>query len=339
MNVLLTCAGRRNYLIQFFRAALGSRGRVLAADAAAHAPALAEADAAFVLPPLADPCYIDRLLALCAEERVRLLVPLHDGELPLIARHQARFQALGTMPVISSPDVIEICDDKWRTFMFCRANGIATPPTYLTLASARDALTRGEVAFPLILKPRWGSGSAGIASVVAPDELDLAYALAMKRYARCLPAARCTTPPGETILIQEQCSGEEYGLEIVNDLQGRYVCTFAKRKLIMRAGETDRAITVQHCGLEALGARLSDILGHVGPLDCDVFVQGETCTVIEMNPRFGGGYPFAHSAGANLPAALIAWACGETPDPAWFAVTPHVAASKCDRIIVTSNEQ
>lgn len=326
MNVLLTCAGRRNYLIQFFRAALGPDGGVFAADASVHAPALWEADAAFVLPLLDDPDYLDRLLAICREQHVDLLISLNDHELPLIARHRDRFRAVGTLPVISSPTVVETCYDKWRSFMFLEANGIPTAHTYCSLAAARDALASGEITFPLIVKPRWGSGSCGIEQARDDAELTLIHALAMQR-------------AGPSILIQERLGGEEYGLDVINDLEGRYAATLAKRKLVMRSGETDRAITVCHAGLERLGARLSGALGHIGNLDCDVFVSGETCVVLEMNPRFGGGYPFAHAAGANLPAALLAWARGETPDPDWFTITPRMTAAKCDRIVAMSNEQ
>ncbi len=334
MNVLLTCAGRRNYLIQFFREALGPGGKVFATDAAIHAPALREADEAFVLPLLDDPTYIDRLLGICRERRVDLLISLNDHELPLLARHRARFRALGTRPVISSPAIVETCDDKWRSFIFLRTNGIPTPHTCLSLDAAREALAACEMAFPLVLKPRWGSGSAGIEQVEDADELWLAHALAARRYARFVPPEKRAVAADRCILIQERLDGEEYGLDVINDLEGRYAGTLAKRKLIMRSGETDRAITVHHAGLERLGAVLSGALGHIGNLDCDVFVAGDTCTVVEMNPRFGGGYPFAHIAGANLPAALIAWARGETPDPAWLTVAPHITAAKCDRVLV-----
>ena len=118
------------------------------------------------------------------------------------------------------------------------------------------------------------------------------------------------------LIAQEKVTGTEYGLDIVNDLAGRHVTTFVKRKLAMRAGETDKAVTVSHPALEAVGRRIGEALRHIGNLDCDVFVDGERFWVLELNPRFGGGYPFTHRAGANLPAALIAWAQGETVDPA-----------------------
>ena len=339
MNILLTCAGRRNYLIQFFREALGTAGRIFATDASAQASALQEADEAFVLPLLSDPTYLDRLLAICRERRVDLLISLNDHELPLIARHRDCFRAVGTFPVISCPAVIETCYDKWRTFTFLQAHGIPTARTYRSLAAARAALAAGAVAFPLIVKPRWGSGSSGIERARDDDELGLVYTLAMKRYGSLPHPDGAACAAGQSILIQEQLDGEEYGLDVINDLEGRYAGTLAKRKLVMRSGETDRAITVRHAALEHLGERVSGALGHIGNLDCDCFVSGERCAVLEMNPRFGGGYPFAHAAGANLPAALIAWARGETPDPAWFTLTPQIAAAKCDRIVATRNEQ
>jgi carbamoyl-phosphate synthase large subunit len=122
-------------------------------------------------------------------------------------------------------------------------------------------------------------------------------------------------------------------LDVVNDLDGEHSCTLVRRKLSMRAGETDRAVTVKDSRLEELGEIIGRNLRHVGVLDCDAIVTADGCYVLDMNPRFGGGYPFSHLAGANLPAALIAWASGEQPDPDWLRVAPDVLASKCDGLV------
>jgi carbamoyl-phosphate synthase large subunit len=188
------------------------------------------------------------------------------------------------------------------------------------------------------VKPRWGSGSAGIEVAEDMDELALAYPLAIRRYARSLPPGVTAVRPEETALIQEWVRGEEFGLDVINDLTGRHVTTLAKRKLVMRSGETDRAVTVADVRFATLGARLGEALGHIGNLDCDVFLRDGVFSVLEMNPRFGGGYPFAHTTGANLPAALVAWACGEDADPRWFDVEPGVTMAKCDRIVVARRE-
>ena len=332
MNVLLTCSGRRNYLLQAFRAALGSRGGVFAADANAAAPTIGEADRGFVLPRLDDPDYIDALLDVCRKWDIGLLVPLNDYELPLLAAHRDRFADSGIIAVVSSPEAIETCLDKWLTYHFLTANEIDTPKTYLSLKSVREALAAGEIHFPLVVKPRWGSGSQGIEKVDDWKELALAYALAIKRGVRSLPLGRIAPAP-ETVLIQEFLTGEEHGLDVLNDLTGRHVTTIAKRKLLIRCGETDRAAIVGDERLTRLGAEIGKLLGHIGNLDCDVFVGEQGVAVLELNPRFGGGYPFSHCAGADFPAALLAWARGGVPDPEHFCVSHEFIGAKCDRIV------
>jgi carbamoyl-phosphate synthase large subunit len=333
MNVLLTCAGRRNYLVEFFRAALDGRGQVFAADCSPDAPALHDADRAFVVPPINHPEYVEHLLELCRAHAVGLLVPLNDLELPVLARHRDRFRAGHTVAVLSSPEVVDTCFDKWATGRFLESCGIACPRTWLSLREARTALDRGEIGLPLVIKPRWGSASIGIAHVERADDLAPAYDRIRRRLAGTILAAVSARDQEHAVLIQERLPGQEYGLDVVNDLDGRYVTTFARRKLAMRAGETDRAVTVESDEFDRIGAAIGQGLGHVGNLDCDAFLAADRLYALELNPRFGGGYPFSHLAGADLPAALIAWAAGEAPDPRWLRVRPGVTAAKCDRLV------
>jgi carbamoyl-phosphate synthase large subunit len=334
MDVLLTCAGRRNYLVRYFQEALAGRGKVFAADASASAPALQEADGFFVLPTIEQEEYLNILLELCQKHQIGLLVSLNDLELPLIARQRARFDAIGTLPIISSPEVIETCFDKWASLHFLVRAGFQVPKTYLSLQDARQALSRGEVEFPLVIKPRWGAASIGVELIQDLEELELAYRLIAKRLPRSILARASERDRKHALLIQEWLDGNEYGVDVVNDLEGRYVATFAKRKLVMRAGETDRAVTVRSDALEGLGATLGECLKHVGNLDCDIIANESGRWVLEMNPRFGGGYPFSHVAGANLPRALLAWVEGEQPHSGWLSVTPDVVSSKYDHLII-----
>ena len=337
MNVLLTCAGRRNYMVEFFRAALNGRGQVYAADCSPDAPALPEADRAFVVPPIGHAGYIEHMLELCRANAVRLLVPLNDLELPLLARYRDRFRDEGTVAVVASPQVIDTCFDKAATGRFLESCGVAGPKSYLSLREARTALDRREIALPLVIKPRWGSASIGIVHVERVEDLAPAYQLIGQQLAGTILAAASASDLEHAVLIQERLLGQEYGLDVVNDLHGRYVTTFARCKLAMRAGETDRAVTVESHEFDRLGATIGGQLGHVGNLDCDVFLAEDRLYALELNPRFGGGYPFSHIAGADLPAALIAWASGEAPDPRWLRVRPGVTAAKCDRLVpVTS---
>lgn len=332
MNVLLTSAGRRNYLVEYFQDAVRGRGQVFAADAKSSAPALQEADGVLLVPPIGHKHYVDALLEFCQEEHIGLLVPLNDLELPYLAAAKARFSAIGTAVVVAAPEVVERCFDKWATVQFLRAQGISTPKTYLSLEAARDALDRQELLFPLILKPRWGSASIGLEFPQDEDELELSFELSQRRLARTALAGIGNVE--EAMLIQEFIVGDEYGLDIINDLSGRYVTTFVKQKLGMRAGETDSAVTVADDVLSGLGRTLGQALGHIGNLDCDVFLSEAGPSVIELNPRFGGGYPFSHVAGANLPAALVAWARGEAPDAGWLRLEPGVISSKFSRLML-----
>lgn len=333
MNVLLTCAGRRNYLIDYFRQALGARGEVYAIDSCAEASALREADRAFLVPSVVAPDYFDVLYEICLRHQVRLIFSLNDLELPLLARNRERFLRIGTVPVVSAPEVVDRCFDKWETDAFLQGIGVGVPRTFLTLDDARAALARGEISFPLVVKPRWGTASIGLEFPSSEEELELAWRLGTMRLQQTILGAVSAADPLRSLLIQERLSGEEYGLDVVNDLHGRHVTTFVKKKLAMRCGETDRAITMERPDLVDLGKRIGSALGHIGNLDCDVFVDGDRVRVLELNPRFGGGYPFSHAAGGNLPAALVAWAGGEDPRPEWLRISPGVLSAKCDRLV------
>jgi carbamoyl-phosphate synthase large subunit len=335
MNVLLTCAGRRNYLITAFREALQGRGCVYAADCVPDAPALQEADQGFILPELKDAAYDRELLRLCKEQQIGLLVPLNDLELPRLATLTTALHAVGTISVVSSPEVIHCCSDKLATDQFLSQHQIPSPQTYLALEEVLEQM-QSSPARSVIVKPRWGSGSIGIQVATNPEELRLAYHFAGKAINNSCLVSSLETAQVPNLLIQERVTGPEYGLDVINDLQGRYVTTLVKRKLSMRAGETDRAVTVHDPALEALGQRLGQALGHVGNLDCDVIVGPDGPRVIELNPRFGGSYPFSHQAGANLPAALLAWARGEAVNPAWLRVRPNITSAKCDRLVECS---
>jgi carbamoyl-phosphate synthase large subunit len=337
-NVMLTYAGRRNYLVKFFREALRGRGQVFAADASPEAPALRDADKSFIVPRLSHPAYIDSLLAICQLHCIRLLISPDDLELQVLARNRHRFLKVGTIAVVSSPEVTDKCFDKWMSLKFLKSCHLDVPVTYLSLTDVREGLARGDITLPVVIKPRWGTTSIGIEYPEDWEELELGYLLARKRIERTALWEMSATDPGRCILVQQLLCGQEYGLDVVNDLEGRHVCTLVKRKLAMRAGQTDRAVTVNSARLEKIGGLIGSELGHIGVLDCDVMVTEQGCYVLDMNPRLGGGYPFSHMAGANLPAALIAWANGEQPDTHWLQVEPNIVTSKYDSLVTVNKE-
>ena len=147
------------------------------------------------------------------------------------------------------------------------------------------------------------------------EELDIYYHLLMKKIKKTILAT--ASVGDEYIMIQEKLTGNEYGLDVMNDLLGHNVGVSVKQKLAMRAGETDKAITVDSAELRKIGETIGTALKHIGNLDVDIMqnAKGEYC-VLELNPRFGGGFPFSYEAGVNLPKALIQWIKGEQVDNA-----------------------
>lgn len=338
MNVLLTGAGRRTGLVHFFRRALRGRGVVIACDSSPTAPALAEADRAMLVPPFDAPDYVEVLFALCRAQAVRLILSVNDLELIGLAEAAPRFRAAGTIPVVAVPEVIALCQDKWAAYRALCAVGIPTPDTYLSIDEARQAIARGTLRFPLVVKPRWGSTSIGVEIVHDERELALAWEWGRAQALRTTPPRWRRADPERCLIVQEFLRGSEYGLDVINDLNGRHVATLARRKLAMRAGNTDRAVSVADPQLDALGRALGELLGHPGCLDVDAVAVGGSYRVLDLNPRLGGGYPFAHLAGADLPAALLAWAAGEEADPAWLRCRPGVIVAKHDGLSVLDRD-
>ena len=163
----------------------------------------------------------------------------------------------------------------------------------------------------MIVKPRWGQGSIGLFKVATPSELTWAFNLstvAARRFAAACPEIDAEEPQ---VIIQECIDGVEYGCDIVNDLEGRYRRSFVKRKMGMRAGETDAAESVDMPPIAAAAEKIGRWSRHLGCMDSD-WIVGEDGTpyLIELNPRFGGGYPFTHLSGANVVKACVNWANG-----------------------------
>lgn len=334
MNILFTCAGRRNYLINYFKKALNGAGQVIAADSSNLAPALADGDIALLVPPIDHPDYISTLKEVCVDYKVTAIFSLNDLELPLLAQRKREFESRGVRVVVSDSDVIDVTFDKWRTAQFLKRAGIGTPRTWLTLEGVLDALRAGEVQFPLVVKPRWGSASIGIEYVQNEEELRLVYSLAKIRLRRSILSKVSERDIDRAILIQEKLAGDEYGVDILNDLNGNYVRAFAKKKLGMRAGETDKAQSVEIASIEHTASLIAKHLRHIGNLDCDFFFGPDGVCVLEMNARFGGGYPFTHEAGADFPALLLAWLRRQVVDAEeYLKFRVGLKFAKCDRLV------
>lgn len=331
MNILFTCAGRRTYLLKYFKEQLGEDGKIVATDMQLSAPALTAADIRIQVPTVYADDYIDRTIDICKQNKIDAIICLNDLELPILSENFERFEAIGAKPIVSPKEVIDICFDKCRTAQYVKSIGLNTPKTYVNYNQAVEALQSGELKFPLVLKPRWGSGSIGIEFVNDFEELEETYNSLVKKVKKTILAI--ASQGDEYILIQEKINGQEYGLDVMNDLNGKHRAVSVKKKLAMRAGETDKAQTVDNAQIRAIGRCLGENLHHIGNLDVDVFERDGMYYVLELNPRFGGGFPFSYEAGVNFPKAIIEWLKGNEIDEAMLQPRYGETYAKCDYLV------
>ena len=332
MNILFTCAGRRTYLLKYFKENLSEGDNIIATDMQLSAPALQAADIKLQVPAVYDPKYVDITLKICEEYKVDALISLNDLELPILSENKARFEKLGVKVIVSDPEVIDICFDKYKTAQWVESLGLKSPKTFVRLEDAKTSLASGDISFPLFMKPRWGSGSIGLESIADMEELDIYYNLLMKKIKKTILAT--ASVGDEYIMIQEKLTGSEFGLDVMNDLEGNNVSVSVKQKLAMRAGETDKAVTRDLPEVRDMGRKIGEALRHIGNLDVDIMqrANGEYC-VLELNPRFGGGFPFSYEAGVNMPKAIIQWVKGETVDSAMLVPEYNRMFAKNDYLV------
>lgn len=335
MNILFTCAGRRTYLLKYFKEQLGNDGLIVATDMQLTAPALSAADIKEQVPAVYADDYIDRTLDICRRHNIKALICLNDLELPILAENKHRFDKIGVIPLVSNQQVIDICFDKYRTAQYVESLGLNTPATYIKYAEAVKAINDGTLKFPLVLKPRWGSGSIGIEFVNSMEELEEVFALLIKKVKKSILAT--ASKGDEYILIQQKIEGQEYGMDVMNDLQANHRAVSVKKKLAMRAGETDKAQTVDNAEIREIGNTLGRNLQHIGNLDVDVFEKDGKYYVLELNPRFGGGFPFSYEAGVNFPKAIIEWLKGNEIEASLLFPEYGRIFAKCDYLVEVKN--
>lgn len=327
MNILLTSVGRRTYLIDYFKDAVKGNGYVFASNSS-YTYSLSHADKWVLTPTIYDDLYIDFLINYCIENEIEAIVSLFDIDLFVLAKNKKRFNNIGVNLIVSDEDVIKICNDKWLTYQFLKEHNIKTPRTYISIDKAKQDIYSGVLSFPLIIKPRWGMGSIGIYKADNIDELEIFLKKLKNEIFGTYLKFESTTDSENCVLIQEKINGQEFGIEILNDLAGKYVTTIAKKKIAMRAGETDIAEIVEPKPFINYARVLSNSLHHIANLDVDCFISdnGEIY-VLELNSRFGGQYPFSHLAGVDFPNQIIKWLKGESSDPSLY--TPEIGKISC----------
>ena len=282
MNILILAAGTRNKVVQYFKKTFEGVGRVIATDASTLAPAIYEADNYYIVPPITAPGYIDVILDICKKERINGVLSLIDPELSLLAANAEKFKAIGTTVIGSSFDLCEMSLDKMQMYRWLVEHGYNCAQSWMNKEEFYKAIDTGEISYPVFLKPARGSASINISKVSNRDAIDAVF------------------NHEDGIMIQEFLNGQEIGADVYIDMiSGQVVSIFTKKKIVMRAGETDKAVSFKNQELFDLIERFVLEAGYKGQIDIDIFDVNGKYYISEVNPRFGGGYPHAYESGCN----------------------------------------
>ena len=306
MNVLLTSVGRRAYMVKYFKEVLGAEGQVHVCNSDNKSIAFKYADKKVITPLIYDKNYIPFLVEYCKENKINIIVSLFDIDLLILAKHKMEFQKAGTSVIVSDPKIIEICNDKWITYEFLTKNGFSTPKSFLKIDDVIQNIKKGSLSYPIVVKPRYGCGSISV--TIAYDEEDLVYLTKKANKKITSSYLKYESAVSEDKVIYQEClKGQEYGADIINDLNGETQNVIVRKKIAMRSGETDIAELVDEPVIRKTLEKLGTVTKHIANMDCDVFLVDGKPYILEMNARFGGGYPFSHMGGCNLPQAIVNW--------------------------------
>nr|WP_302515149.1 ATP-grasp domain-containing protein [Ruminococcus bromii] len=282
MNILILSAGTRNKIVQYFKKTLGENGKVIATDMSTIAPAIYESDKYYIVPRITEPGYIDIILDICKKENISGVLSLIDPELSLLAENEDKFKAVGTTVIGSSYELCERALDKMQMFQWLRSHGYNCAKSYVDKNEFFADVKTGKANYPAFVKPVRGSASIAISKVFDNETVDLLF------------------DHSDNLMIQEYLDGQEMGADCYIDLlSGELVSVFTKKKIVMRAGETDKSVSFKDEKLFELIKKFVNESGWRGQIDIDIFEINGEYHISEVNPRFGGGYPHAYECGAD----------------------------------------
>lgn len=282
MNILILSSGTRNKIVQYFKKTLIGKGRVICTDMSNLAPSIYEADKFYTVPRMTAPGYLDVILDICKKEKIDGVLSLIDPELSLLAENRERFEAVGTTVIGSSYDLCEMSLDKSLMYNWLKDHGYKCAKSYTVKEEFYEDVEAGITKYPVFVKPARGSASIAISKVYDKETVELLFA------------------HSEGLMIQEFLDGQEIGADVYIDMvSGEIISIFTKKKIVMRAGETDKAESFKDEKLMELIKKFVSEAGYRGQIDIDIFDVNGEYYISEVNPRFGGGYPHAYECGVN----------------------------------------
>ncbi len=282
MNILILSAGTRSKIVQYFKKTLAGNGNVVATDMSTLAPAIYEADKYYIVPRITDEGYLDVILDICKKESITGVLSLIDPELSLLAENEKRFAELGTIVIGSSHELCEMSLDKMQMFEWLELHNYKCAKSYMDKEKFYADIDTGIITYPVFVKPARGSASIAISKVYDKETVELLFA------------------HDNGLMIQEFLDGQEIGADVYIDMiSGEVISIFTKKKLKMRAGETDKAVSFKDGKLFDLIEKFVKDVGYKGQIDIDIFDINGEYYISEVNPRFGGGYPHAYECGVD----------------------------------------
>jgi len=283
-NILFCSVGRRARLLMDFRESMKGCGQLIATDLSPVAPALFFADKTYLVPRITEAGYFDRILEICRESDVKAITTLIDPEIEILARHREELLEMGILPLCPAEWTAHLCFDKYEMFRHLRSKGVRTVLTYNSIESFKDGLERGEVSFPVFMKPISGSGSVGIGRFDTMDEV-------MEKW----------NDGKFTYIIQELMTGGDCDADVYVDcVSHKPVAIFSKRKIESRIGGASKTISYKDPKLFEFVEQVCSALELNGPCDMDFFMKEGEYYLSEINPRFGGAYLHAYGAGVDF---------------------------------------
>ena len=224
--------------------------------------------------------YIKELIKIVKINKISLIIPVTNYDLNIFSLNLNKFKKMGCHVMISRNDLINKCLDKKKLYELSKRYNFYSPKIFKSLIEVKQSKSK-----LFIKKLRKGNSSIGQKIIRIPKKDDF-----HKKY-----------------IIQEYINGDELHLDILNDHNCRFISSCLKKKLSMRFGETDIAKLIHDAKIKKLSKKLSKDLKHVGNLDCDIIYDkiNKIPYIIDINPRFGGGYPFTHLSGYNFLARYI----------------------------------
>ena len=282
MNILILAAGTRNKIVQYFRNTVRDDGEVVATDSSKLGPAIYDADKYYIVPPITASGYLDVILSICKKEKIHGILSLIDPELSLLAANEEKFKAIGTTVIGSSYELCELALDKYRMYQWLASRGYNCARSWMERDKFYKEVKEGGITYPVFVKPAYGSASISISKVYDKETVDNLFT------------------HEDNLMIQEFLNGQEIGADVYIDmLSGEVVSIFTKKKIHMRAGETDKAVSFKDPELFAFIEKFVLEAGFKGQIDIDIFRINGQYYISEINPRFGGGYPHAYESGCN----------------------------------------